>query len=318
MPTSVKDYMSIKVRCFEPSDIPVIVQAWNRHFFLHPVKEDFFRWVVLGDENYVKESVFVAEKDGVLCGFACCAAREGVAGKDGRGRPREERHAFLKAMFVTDEAPEAAEFLLDKFTGYVKSMGKSVLKVIEYTGPYFFPGIEERYEKDLRIYENTGFYVSDTIRDMSLELKDYEPGDYQKESIEKTADAGGSVKVYEPEMVGAMKELAEKTGRPQWFPPGWEEEWSVPRDTVVCCMGDQIVGYANYQPDATMGRFGTTYVIPEFRGKGVGTAMLNESMLQLKAKHTPRVLADWANAPFYERNGWECYRKYKVFRKDLD
>ncbi len=112
----------------------------------------------------------------------------------------------------------------------------------------------------------------------------------------------------------------EGLGIPQRFGEGWEESWKRPRPTVVAVRGDEILGYSGYSPakdSAGLGGFGSIGTLPSERGKGIGTCMMDACMARLKEAGTKRVVAKWANTPFYLKSGWQVSREFAVFEKAL-
>ena len=64
--------------------------------------------------------------------------------------------------------------------------------------------------------------------------------------------------------------------------------------------------------------FGPIAVLEDQREKGIGTCLLLESMLQMKALGAPNVTAGWATVTFYTKNGWRVSRRYSVFQRSLE
>jgi hypothetical protein len=50
---------------------------------------------------------------------------------------------------------------------------------------------------------------------------------------------------------------------------------------------------------------------------GIGTVLLLESMLRMKAEGMPIVTAGWADVPFYLKSGWSVSRRYVIFERKL-
>ena len=66
-----------------------------------------------------------------------------------------------------------------------------------------------------------------------------------------------------------------------------------------------------------MGAFGPIAVLKKFRGKGIGSCLLMEALLQMKKRKVPKVFAGYAETSFYLKNGWKIARKYIVFEKQI-
>jgi GNAT superfamily N-acetyltransferase len=102
-----------------------------------------------------------------------------------------------------------------------------------------------------------------------------------------------------------------------WFPSGWEDAFGKGGHTIVALRGSEIVGWADFRPDPKDGAFGPIGVLEAYRGHGIGTSLLLESMLRMRDLGTPRATAGWAVTGFYLRSGWEICRQYAPFQKRL-
>lgn len=311
--------MLVETRTLKRTDIPEVVEGWNRSLIHDKVTQERFENIVLKDPNYEREGNIVALYRDKIAGFVSAVTREGVSGRDGRGRPYEKDNGYIKGLFVLDDYWDtgAGEKLLDEATEYLKSKDKSLIKVVVYTGRYFFPGIDIRYERLLRFFSENGFERIDMIDDLAVNLTDFEPTEYQKEAQSRMAEIGVEIVTYRLEMLEKMREYVKKLDMKQWFSEGWEEGFGQSGHTLVALKDDEIVGWANYWPNREGGGFGPIGVLEEFRGNGIGTCLLMESMLRMKELGTPRAIAGWAATGFYLKSGWEICRQYAVFQKKL-
>ncbi|MGB9596062.1 MAG: GNAT family N-acetyltransferase, partial [Candidatus Poribacteria bacterium] len=312
--------MEVSIRTMEKSDVKDIVNEWNRSLIYDQVDENRFQDVILGDANYEKNSCLVAVAGGKITGFISVITREGIAGADNRGTLQQKDYGYVKGLFVSDQFMRRgiASKLLDRGIEYLKSKDKSIVKVLEYTGRYFFPGVDTRYERAIKFFEKKGFARKNIINDVDLELENFEPSDYHKNAINRASKIGVNVKDYDPSMLDKMREFVKKLDeglQKSWFPKGWEEWFQDNRGKVVAFKGDDIVGWASFGVSKDIGWFGPTAVINEMRGNGIGSWLLLESVLSMKDSGAKRVIANWANTPFYIANGWKICRQYIVFEK---
>lgn len=314
--------MDILIRAMEESNIKDIVDGWNHSLLYDQVDENRFRHVILKDANYEKNSCLVATYDGKIAGFIAVAAREGILGADNKGRARQKDQGYIKGLFVLGEFRRKgiASSLLEEATEYLKSKNKSIIRILEYTGNYFFPGIDTRYESAIKFFENKGFSRDYTINDVDLELTNFEPSDYHLKAKHRASEIGVSVIDYDPSMLDKMSQFVEKLDeglKKSWFPKGWEESFRGKHGKVVAIKDDEIVGWASFNTNGEIGWFGPTAVLEDMRGKGIGSWMLLESVLRMKNDGAKRVIASWANTPFYIANGWKICKQYVVFGKSI-
>lgn len=312
--------MKYTIRPIEESDIGQVVQGWNVALIHNQVNEKWFEETILGDENHEKNASLVAVHDGQIIGFISSVTREGITGADNRGRPHEANRGYIKGFYVLENFRKQGigTQLLDEVTKYLKSKGKSSIWVVVYTGRYFFPGVDLRYEDGVNFFENKGFRTDQIIDDVDLHLENLEVSDYQKNAQQRMAEFGAHVEDYDPLMLDRMREFVEKVNMPAWFPEGWEDGFKDKGNKVVAIKDGQIIGWASFGPRPGTAYFGPIAVLVEMRGNGIGSCLLLESILRIKDAGGERVIASWANTPFYLPNGWEICQQYAVFVKEWD
>lgn len=315
----------LEIRTLERPDIPEVVEGWNRSLVYDRVTQERFEKVILNDPNYEKEGNNIGIYQGKIVGFVSAVAREGVAGKDGRGQLDEKDHGYIKGLFVLDDYWDTGvgEKLLDQAAEYLRSKNKSLINVVVYTGRYFFPGIDMRYERLLDLLAGNGYErLLDwgeicTIDDLVVNLTDFEPTEYHNKARKRLSRMGVKITTYRPEMLEKMREYVEKLDMGHWFPAGWEQGFGESGHTVVALKDQEIIGWANYWPEPQGGGFGPIGVLEAFRGNGIGSCLLLESMLRMKKLGIPKATAGWAVTDFYLKSGWKICRQYAPFQKQL-
>ena len=311
--------MDYEFRTLRRSDIAQVTQGWNECLPYDEISGEKFEGTIFGDPNFEEEGNIVATSNRMIVGFSAAVAREGVAGRDGRGQDHEKDFGYIKGLFALDEhrGDNAKRALLEKALKFLKSKGKKIAKVGHYTGNYFFPGIDKRYEGELRFYGENAFEEVDTEEDVVLDLACFQPIEYQKRAQQRIEGMGVKIEPYEPKYLGSMQNFVKRLNYPQWFPKGWESVFAKSGSTLVALLGTEIVGWVNFHPHPDGGEFGPIAVLEDLRGNGIGTCLLLESVLRMKALATPNVTASWANVPFYIRNGWKISRRYTVLQRRL-
>lgn len=310
--------MKIIIRPFETDDVPEVVKGWNISLPYDRVDENHFKRIILDDPNYEKRSTHVAVYEGQIIGFISSVAREGILGADGRGRPYEKDYGYIKGLFVLENFRRKgiASRLFDSVVDYIISKGKNKIKVITYTGHYFFPGVDTRYDSAHKFFESKGFNVDHIIDDVDIDLENFKMTDHHINVRERIKKIGVEVLDYDTSMLSQMQEFVTKLNMISWFPEGWEHSFQK-GNKVVALKGDKIVGWASFGVDREVGYFGPTAVLEEMRHNGIGSCILLESVLRMKDQGAKRVVALWANTPFYIANGWKIFRQYTVFEKEI-
>jgi GNAT superfamily N-acetyltransferase len=314
-------FFVLRIRQLETSDIPEVIEGWNQVLLYDKINEHQFEEVIFQDPNYEMDCNIIAVDDKKIVGFIGGVAREGILGKDGKGRAEERHDGYIKCFYVLSDYWDVGikERLLKEIIECMKSRGKSLIKVVGYTGPCFFPGIDIRYENLLNFFEKNGFARVFTIKDVVVHLKDFEPNEYQKKAKRRAEEIGVKVVDYKPEMIDMMRKFVIKLNMIQWFPSGWEMSFSENSSgrSLVALKDENIIGWSSFGIDGTEGHFGPIGVLEEYRNKGIGTYLLLESMLRLKELRVNKVVARWAVARFYLKSGWEIYRRYAFYQKSL-
>ncbi|MGD8507142.1 MAG: GNAT family N-acetyltransferase [Candidatus Bathyarchaeota archaeon] len=314
--------MDIKVRLLRRSDIAQVVSGWNKCLHYDRLTEEMFESTIFDDPNYEKEGNFVATRNDRIVGFVAAVAREGIAGRDGAGRAHERDFGYIKGLFVLkkyDEKEDTKRYVLERASKFLKSKGKKMARVVKYTGRYFFPGIDARYEEELRFYRENGFEEIDAEEDVTVDLNAFQPTEYQRKAGQQIEKLGIIIKPYQPGFLNEMRRFADKLSYPQWFPKGWESNFAKKGYTIVALLGTEVVGWATFGRSRTSKEwyFGPIAVLEEFGRRGIGSCLLLESMLRMKALGASNVTAGWANVPFYLKNDWIVSRRYVVFQKEI-
>jgi GNAT superfamily N-acetyltransferase len=303
-------------------DVASVVAAWNTALPYDHVTEAEFRRVLLQDPNYEPEAAQVARADdGSVLGLGACVLRRTPEGKDGGGHGYEFERGHLKVFFVL-ECPardEIADALLAAAESYCAEAEKQKLSVTQYTGPYFFPGIDVRYERLRDMLAARGYRDIWTLEDVAVDLRNL-PIERRLAAARERAGPAVELLTWHPDLLPAMRRFVEEEDERQWFPVGWEAQaqWSQPREVaLVLRRGGEIVGWAQYWPGVPRAGFGPTLVLRRERGKGYGALLLLECMQRARQEGSERMSAGWANTGFYVACGWHISRRYAVLVKDL-
>jgi ribosomal protein S18 acetylase RimI-like enzyme len=232
--------MKIQIRSLKRSDIVQVVSCWCTCLPYDKITVAKFEDTIFEDPNYEREGNLVATKNDEIVGFVAAVVREGIAGLDGAGRAHEEDFGYIKGLFTLkeyDETEEVKRKLLEKALDFMKSKNKRTARVVRYTGRYFFPGIDTRYEEELRFYRENGFEEIDTEEDVMIDLIAFQPTEYQRQAQRRTQELKVVIKPYQSKFLEAMRRFAKRLDYPQWFPEGWESDFAKKGDTLVALSG---------------------------------------------------------------------------------
>jgi len=310
----------MRIAPMSEADLPAVLAAWQEELVYDPVVESEFRRVILNDPNYEPDAVLVArDGDGSIAGFASFLVRRTVPGGDGCGQPYEFSQGFLKAFFVVEgeSGEQGADLLLEAGESYCAAAGKTAVNVVEYAGPYVFPGLDVRYELLRDTLCRRGYRDTQTIEDVAVDLRDPLVPRLLELAWQRVGDSV-ELLTWRPELLPLLQELVATSDQPHWFPAGWESRYAEADERVlVLRKGEKLVGWARFRPNAPQGSFGPIMTLPRERGKGYGNLLLLESMIRARDLGTETMSAGWAATGFYVTNGWHITRRYAVLRKDL-
>ncbi len=312
--------MKTKIRYLEKTDINDVFAGWRAAFPLDDMSLERFEHRTLNDPNYVAAGHQVAiERQGIV-GFVSAVARRGIAGQDGMGTAAEKEYGYIKGLYVLKECAKPLILkrnLLDLALTFIKSEGKTAVKVGQYTGYFFNPGIDVRYTGERQFYQANGFKEVDLEEDVSIDLTSFTPSSYHIAAQQHTKQMGVVIQPYKIGLLSEMKKFVKRLQIPNFFPPTWEKGFDKWGTHLVALKEGAVVGWAMYNPMFYEGYFGPIAVLQNFRRKKIGTALLLESMLRMKAEGASSVTAGWANVPFYLKSGWVVSRRYTILEKKL-
>jgi len=310
----------MELRPLTADDIPLVAEAWNRFLPYDQVAEQRLRWGLLEDPNHEPEAVLIAQgPGGEVLGLSACALRRTPEGRDGGGSQEGFHRGYLKGFFAAEgpAGEKAAAALLVAAERYCAAAGKRELRVTEYTGPHFFPGLDVRYERLRRLLGDRGYRDVRTIEDVAADLRDPALEARLASAWERLGEAH-DLCTWRPELLPAMRRFVAEGKMPAWFPLGWEKRYQEPRETtLILRRGEEIVGWAQYWPGAPRAAFGPILVLERERGRGYGGLLLLESMVRAQRSGCDHMDAGWANTGFYIAYGWQIVRRYAVLTKEL-
>ena len=294
------------------ADVPEALRLWNADFVHDTVSEERLERVIFDDPHFPEGVATVLEEGGRMTGFAYAVAPDPSATWVGNV-------CFLKLLSGPPYAPgSAADRLLAAAEEFCIAQDREGLHVVEYAaGGHIIPGIDRRYEEKMNFFLERGYAESHEIRDVALDLAAFEPGEWAREARRKAAEQRVSILPYEAGMLEMFRDFVRDLGMGHWFRQGWEKRYHAGCHTFVAVRDGRLIGYADYAPSQQCGSFGTTAVRRDLRGQGIGSCLLNACMERMKELGTPLVVAEWANTPFYLKNGWHVWRRYAVLHKPL-
>jgi len=300
--------------------VPDVVSIWNDYLVHDSIDEKSFEEIVLGDPNVEETGNVVILDDGKIIGFLSLVSRCTAKGKDGKGTIQEFNQGYIKCIILPKDGrkEDCARIFLEYMTDFFLERGKEIILTGDYTGLYFFPGIDVRYEDLVETLFEIEFQGYDTENDVIIDLVNFQITVYQKSALNNLKRLGITIRDFKTADLPSFRHLANDCEYPSWFPEGWEKNFCTAPTCIVAVKGEnKIIGWAQCTTNKPIALFGPILVMHEFRQQGIGSCLLLECMTRCMKIGVEKLIAGWANVPFYVKNGWKIHRTYIVLQKRL-
>jgi beta-N-acetylhexosaminidase len=185
---------------------------------------------------------------------------------------------------------------------------------------YIWPGVPENLPGAVAFFASAGWSIDHTTVDLTQDLRGYRT----PEGVwDRMAAIGTTIRVARtaetPEVLAF--EAAHFPNWLRWFELGFEEVL-IARDPGGTLIGTLLFsGPKDDAPYAALlgpgaGELGCVGVLPDFRDRGVGTAMVAHASQILHERGTARCHIGWTvRERFYSRLGYRHWRRYHMFRR---
>jgi mycothiol synthase len=287
------------IRTIGHDDAPAILELWNNVATYDPLTTALLEEKLWGDPDFTP---LLALVDDSLAGFAVAVVRETGATK----------RAYLKLFAVAPSAQRQglATRLLREIEHQAASLGATELRLGEGAPNYLTPGVDSRYAAAIAWAEKNGFSkVGETCNQVA---------DLREPPEQVTAASLPLVRCtreHEP----SLTELLDN----YW--PSWKGEVGValrntPPTVFVALDNDRVVGFAAYDANNLgTGWFGPMGVDEQLQGRGVGRALLVETLTDMRGAGYTEAIIPWVGpVEFYRRHvGAEISRTFYRFAKPI-
>ena len=194
--------------------------------------------------------------------------------------------------------------------------GATSLGIGDHTWYYAWPGVDVAYTAALGLAERRGYRRRDVVQSMDVGLHDWVPGSAQR-ALDRH-DIGATVR---------RAELADWPGLEQMIATEFDETWRHETEVAlhrerptafVATADDRFVGFACHGVYRT-DWFGPTATIPDYRGGGIGEALLRLCLDDMAAAGIATATINWIGPmSFYSRSvGARCSRQFLTLDKDI-
>ena len=285
---------------------------WNEYLRQDPISEDLIRLKFSGSE-FTKPVLPFVSGDGA---FALTCTRSGRFMHDD-----DEGTAWIMALGFGDET--AMEGLIDSQLSVLRKRGVSRILCAGFTPTYFFPGIDRSaYPAVWKFMKDYGFSVREEAIAMDRNL-------WPSHDLDSFSDTSGDIEVRSltrSELPALLKMLKRNFSSDYSYRAKCVGEKGERYQIKVAVEGKAILGYSMffgaegrrwYMPGEHFGPFG---VDEAHRSRGIGTALLHQTLREMRIRGMHRAFFLWTSeraSRLYERFGFEVTRRFSVFEMKL-
>jgi mycothiol synthase len=318
----------VLVRAYRPGDDEGLVALWNRALPLDPLHADGWAARVLADPNFAPSLLWVAEEaPRVLVGF-CLAVRRLVP--LGPGADLEPEVGWITA-FGVDPAHRRRGVGRAVCTAACRELARQGCRRAEvspYAPGYFWPGVDRAaYPEALAFLDRLGFVPAYEAVAMERSLWDYRPPPEAEAALARLRADGVSLVPLAPAWVVPLVAWVGSTFHADWaraVREGVARRLPWGRTRLAVDGRGRILGFAQYGTyDRSLDRFGPFGVDPAARRRGIGTALLHETLRAMQAEGCRTAWFLWAaeDSPagaLYRRAGFRVTRRFVILRRNLE
>ncbi|MBC7255046.1 MAG: GNAT family N-acetyltransferase [Chloroflexi bacterium] len=269
-----------------------------------PVNLTFLRSRTLGDPTCEPDLLLLAHEDGQIVGsvLGCVRGEMGVVKLFGVA-PAFRRRGIGSRLF-------------DEIEARFRARGLKRVRIAGVGPNYFTPGVDVRATEAITFLMARGYETNRiAIVDMQVDL-DVAPLEVD-DAFERLAAQGIILRRAAPSEVEEIAAFARDAFNEAWQVEVLEAGQAEPPTLFAAFEGSRCIAFAAY--DAVGPRyFGPTGTLPEYRQRGIGTALLRLCLSAMRARGDRIAHISWAGpVAFYARAvGAYISRVYWVFQRE--
>ena len=319
----------IEIREFSKEDVKGVVELWNK-VFKHAYKSSVFtveqfEKMTWENRHFDPESSFVSIRDrGGIIGFVISlAARE----YENDSYWHTVIPGWIGAIAVHPDFRRSGigKDLLHKAVTCHGKRGRELVFVGGGEGiHYLLPGIDTRWEDAISFFQSQGFSFVRRSCHINIDLTAFEPPSRLAKRRKDLQEQGIEIRPSSHEERESYQRFLKEIGA-----AGQEQKmkrWiSSPEKTIIAVLNSsRIIGevvHLGVNKQRGTAWYHDIYTLPEFRGKGIGTALLIEAMQECR-KLGGQTMPLWTLPSIYEgfyaKIGFKVEVNWDVYAKRLD
>lgn len=308
--------MSIRIRQFEPHDVPAIVSLWNRTMAADPVSEQRLLLDFLLDPHFDPSGLLVAVDDANLLGFVL-----GLAANSALPSDNAAGTGVIVGIGVdpAHRRQHIATQLLDRLEAHWRERDVTTIQVGPWIPTYLTPGIDESAYPDATEFFTASCYATGGKPvSMRALLTGYVPADGVDDIAATLAGNDVTIRPAVAADTIPLLRFAEEHF-PHWtsYVRGNLRELVTANDAStlhIAVSREEVIGFALTNGE----RFGPFGVNESWRGQGVGAVLLSRALCAMRAANVHTAYFLWTSdqtARLYGRHGFEIVRRFTMTNK---
>jgi mycothiol synthase len=309
------------IRPFRGSDEAALIELWNTCLTRDPLTPAIFRTRVLLDANFSAEGLLVAEVDENLVGFVLSLTRQVPFYLQGL----EPELGWITAFGVHPDfrMKGIGKQLFDRSIQRARELGRRQVWISPYTPNYFIPGVDiNAYEAALGFLKALGWQITSTPIAMQANLSGLQTTTEITRLEKILAEGGITVRPVEASDLPELMPFISVHFGWDWFRFAQEyllQLFGPGADDIVFLVARShgtIVGYCQQRRE----RFGPFGVLPEMRGKGIGSLLLARCLGSMVARGFRCAWFLWTgkhNQRIYSQAGFQPAREFAVMKYEI-
>lgn len=298
-----------------------LIMLWNNVMMADVISTQRFREKVIFDDNFDPELALVAIEDNKIVGF-CFGYKRKYPYLD---RGLEPTKGWISVLFVDikHQNQGIGTKLVKEVESRLISKGAKTIVLGSNSPNYFYPGVDiKNYSDAVSFFEKMGYSDNGEAVSMSRSLWNYQIPQKIQQNEERFLQENIHFMKFQYKYSLQLLDFAKNN-----FGGGWKRDLflhmqnGVAEDLIWICLRDEeIIGFCMRGMGGIAERFGPFGVREDFRSKGVGAILFNHMLLDMKSNMIMHVYFLWTDGDaikFYQRNGMEIVRKYKLMLKEM-
>jgi len=279
-----------KIRSLSPTDLPQLLQFWNKNVIYDPMRLDILQEKLYGDPDFNSDMSLLALENERIVSFM-----QGIV-RMKAGEP----YGWIK-LFATDtefRRQGYARKLLQQIEAQMRAQKVTRIGILDSTPNYFQPGIDPFYTPAVAFIVRMGYQRSGDTSHLKAELakQNFDTSVEEKAALEKGILIRRALPEDHKEVIQFLTQFFDA-----WI---YEVEQMFPQSPIplhLAFLENELVAFSGHNGNnLNSGWFGPMGTNPNKRGLGVGGILLKRCLQDIKNMGFESAIIPWVGPiPFY-------------------